>query len=150
MDVELSHKENVSIKDPSSIDLESSMDQNWQSLDDNVSNKVLPIRSTTTHVSKTSQLYILMFQELRFTKFRKYAVLENVELNLVSGGNGNEEIDILVLHLAPHNVLRVKLKEEITMCEEKENQEVNKLHVLLEVSHVLLEVSHVLKMIRHN
>jgi hypothetical protein len=36
------------------------------------------------------------------------------------------------------------------MCEEKENWEKNKMHVLVEVSNVLVEVSHVPKMTGHN
>jgi len=60
-----------------------------------------------------------MLQELGFTKFGKCEVLENVEPSLVSGGNGNEEIDILVLHLAPYNVSKVELQERITMHEKK-------------------------------
>jgi hypothetical protein len=60
-----------------------------------------------------------MFQELRFIEFRKCVVLENVEPNLVLGGSGNEKTNILVLHLAPHNILKVELQEGITMCEEK-------------------------------
>jgi hypothetical protein len=44
--------------------------------------------------------------------------------------------------LAPHNILKVKLQEGITMREEKENWEKNKMHVLVEVSHVNKMIGH--------
>jgi hypothetical protein len=77
-----------------------------------------------------------MLQELGFTKFGKCEVLENVKPSLVSEGNGNEEIDILALYLAPHDVTKVELQEGITMHEEKKTWEENKTHVSMEVLHV--------------
>jgi hypothetical protein len=87
----------LSMEDPSLINLESSMDQSQQSSNDNVSNKVSPIESKTTHVLKTSQLVIPTLQELGFTKSGKCEVLENVEPKLVSGGNGNEETENVII-----------------------------------------------------
>jgi hypothetical protein len=135
MDVKLSQRTNVSMEDPFSINLESSMDQSQQSSYDNVSNKVSPIKSTTTHVLKTSQLVIPTLQELGFTKSRKCEVLKNVESSLVSGGNEKEKTDILVLRLAPHDISKVELQEGITMHEEKTWEE-NTTHVSMEVLHV--------------
>ncbi len=68
-----------------------------------------PIKNTTAHVLKTSQLVIPTLQKLGFTKFGKCEVLENVEPSLVLEGNGNKEIDILAFCLAPHNVSKVEL-----------------------------------------
>ncbi len=97
---------------------------------------MLPIKNTTTHVLKISQFVIRTLQKLGFTKFGKCEVLENVEPSLVSEGNGNEEIDILMLCLAFHNVSKVKLQEGITMHEEKKTWQENKTHVSMEVLHV--------------
>jgi hypothetical protein len=83
MDVKLSKIADVSMENPSSINLESSMDQNQQSSDDNVFNKVSPIESTTTHVLKTSQLVIPTLQELGFTKSRICAVFDALPNSLI-------------------------------------------------------------------
>jgi hypothetical protein len=62
-----------------------------------------------------------MFHELTSIEFRKCAVLENVELSFVLGGNGNEEANILVLYLVPHDKLKVELQERITTCKENKS-----------------------------
>jgi hypothetical protein len=93
MDEEFSNLANVSMQglQPSSVDLEYSVDEIPQLLDEHISNEVPPIGSTTTHVSKGSQKYIPPLKELGFTESKKRVLFDNKEPARELACNGKEE-----------------------------------------------------------